>query len=215
MAYPNSYLTSTKNLSSILAAIQKAAVPPKFTYDFLKKLGFPSSNDRPIIPILKAMNFLDEGGVPLDRYKRYRDIPKARAVLAEGMRHAYSDVFGVDQQAQNLDPESLKGIFARISGKSDRVVEEMAATFKALSSHADWDATPTPEDQEQQLADEQEEADETPTPESSANETSPPPRDPRLGRLNLHHDIHIHLPITDQISVYDAIFRALRQNFDG
>jgi Family of unknown function (DUF5343) len=214
MAYPNSYMTSTKNLTSILAAIQKAGVPPKFTYDFLKKLGFPSSNDRPIIPLLKAMRFLDEGGVPLDRYKRYRDIPNARAVLAEGMREAYSDVFAVDQQAQDLDQEALKGIFARISGKSDRVVEQMALTFKTMSTYADWEATPEPE--EQLPTEEEGREDETPTPASSADDTgTPPPHDRSLARLNLHHDIHIHLPITDQISVYDAIFRALRQNFDG
>lgn len=213
---PNSYMTSTKNLPQILGAIQKAGVPPKFTYDFLKKLGFPSSNDRPIIPILKAMRFLDEGGVPLDRYRRYRDVPNARAVLADGLREAYSDVFAVDQQAQDLDTEALKGIFARISGKSDRVCEEMAATFKALSGFADWEASPTPD--EPPAIEPEEGAEETPlTPDPSANgnRTPPPTPDRTLGRLNLHHDIHIHLPITDEIAVYDAIFRALRQNFDG
>lgn len=213
---PNSYMTSTKNLEQILAAIQKAGVPPKFTYDFFKKLGFPSSNDRPIIPILKAMRFLDEGGVPLDRYKRYRDIPNAGGVLAEGLRDAYSDVFAVDQQAQDLDIDALKGIFARISGKSDRVCEEMAKTFKALSGFADWEAPPAAD--EQPLAEESEgEREDTPPPDPSSNgdRTTPLTPDRSLGRLNLHHDIHIHLPITDEIAVYDAIFRALRQNFDG
>jgi hypothetical protein len=215
MPIPTSYMTSTKNVGNILQAIQKAGVPPKFTYDFLKKLGYPSSNDRPIIPLLKTMKFLDSTGKPLERYRRYKDIPNAPAVLAEGIRDAYSDIFVVDQQAQALDDEALKGVFARVSGKGDRVVEQMALTFKTLSSFANWDAPPAV-DEEPDGEGETPSAEATP-PASLGTPDGPPPMTParRSSHLNLHHDIHIHLPITDQIAVYDAIFRALRQNFDG
>jgi hypothetical protein len=203
MAVPTSYFTSTKNLDGVLAAIQKASVPPKLTYDFLKKLGFPSSNDRPIIPVFKSLRFLDGTGTPLDRYKRFRDPSQAGAVMAEGIREAYADVFGVNQQPQGLTPEQLKGVFSRLSGKSDSVAEKMALTFKALAGHAVFDAAQvaTPEPLITPLSSDGTEA-ETP------DEQSQPPS---LGTLQLRHDIHIHLPVGD-IAVYDAIFRALRQN---
>ena len=205
MAVPTTYLTSTKNLGGILEALQKATLPSKFTYDFLKKLGYPSSTDRPIIPLLKAMRFVDDGGTPLDRYRRYKDATQARAVMAEGIREAYTDVFGVDQNAQNLSNDELKGIFARLSGKSDSVAEKMALTFKALSNHANFAAPPAI--QESMVSRDGHE---------SADDAKPVTHDaPRaeLPALQLHHDIHIHLPPSTEIAVYDAIFRALRQNF--
>jgi hypothetical protein len=88
MAVPTTYLTSTKHLAEILQGVQKASVPPKFTYEFLKQLGFPSSSDRPVIGLLKAMRFVDEAGVPLDRYRRYKDTTNGRRVMAEGVRAA-------------------------------------------------------------------------------------------------------------------------------
>lgn len=207
MAVPTTYLTSTKNLSGVLESVQKASVPPKFTYDFLKKLGYPSSSDRPIIPLFKAMRFVDQGGAPLDTYKRYRDANQAKAVMAEGMREAYADVFGVDQQAQNLSGEELKGVFARLSGKSDSVAEKMALTFKALATHANFAAPPAIEPPATDL-----------TRDTPAGEVAPvEERGPEklLPGLRLHHDIHVHLPPSAEIAVHDAIFRALRQNFGG
>lgn len=199
MAVPTTYLTSTKHLGEILERIQKASVPSKFTYEFLKQLGFPSSTDRPIIPLLKAMKFLDDSGVPLDRYRRYKDTTSSREVMAEGVREAYADVFAVDQDAQSLTNEQLKGIFARVSGKGESVTEKMALTFKALANHADWTAEPSSGVSDEPKRDEVGQ-DET----SEAAHAVP---------LRLHHDIHIHLPTSTEVEVYDAIFKSLRENF--
>jgi hypothetical protein len=204
MAVPTSYLTGTKNLQEILAAVQKASVPSKFTYDFLKKLGYPSSTDRPLIPLFKAMRFLDASSTPLDRYKRFRDGTQARAVMAEGMREAYADVFGVDQQAQNLSPEDLKGIFMRLSGKSDSVAEKMALTFKSLAGYADFSAPPAVNGGPPPAI-----VDEPEVPETHDEVERV---DRKVPMLQLRHDIHIHLPISTDVTVYDAIFRAVRQN---
>jgi hypothetical protein len=204
MAVPTSYLTSTKNLAAILGAIQKASVPQKFTYEFLKQLGYASSSDRPVIPLLKAMRFIDQSGVPLDRYKRYRDTSQAGRVLAEGIREAYADVFGVDQEANNLSVQQLKGVFARLSNKGESVVDKMAITFNALASRADW--TPIAETPSADDTEPAEEADQQ-------REVEAPPPTGVLSPLRLHHDIHVHLPVSAEVDVYDAIFRALRQNF--
>ena len=204
MAVPTSYLTGTKNLPEILAAIQKASVPAKFTYDFLKKLGYPSSNDRPLIPLFKSLRFLDDSSAPLDRYKRFRDGAHSRAVMAEGLREAYADVFGVDQQAQNLSQDDLKGIFARLSGKSDAVAEKMALTFKSLAGHADFSAPPTVNGgPPSAIVDE---------PKVLETRDEVEHVDRKVPVLQLRHDIHIHLPISTDVTVYDAIFRAVRQN---
>jgi hypothetical protein len=196
VAVPTSYLTSAKNLDGILAALKKAGVPGKFSYDFLKQLGFPSSNDRPLVPVLKAMRFVEDSGVPLDRYKRFRDESQSKAVMAEGLRDAYSDVFAINQQPHGMSAEELKGVFARLSGKSDAVAEKMALTFKALSRHADFTAVPSADGAFPATRD---------LPAMDENGDEPP-------ALRLHHDVHVHLPASTDVAVYDAIFRALRQN---
>jgi hypothetical protein len=209
MALPSSYFTSTKNLPAILDQMQRGQIPPKFTYDHLKQMGFPSSNDRPIIPILKALGFLDASGTPQERYRRFKDTSEAKRVLAEGIRDAYADVFTIDESANTLPADKLKGIFARLSGKGEAVTEKMAKTFRALVEQADFSA-PAREEAEEQ---EQEDAGDEGEDEADAGT---PGREERGGRragaLMLRHDVHVHLPVTDDIRVYDAIFRSLREN---
>jgi hypothetical protein len=200
MAIPTSYLTSTKNLGAILTQMQKGGIPQRVTYEYLKQLGFPSSNDRPIIPVLKALGFLDVNGVPQDRYRRFKDATQAKRVMAEGMREAYSDVFAIDEKANMLDHERLKGMFGRLSGKGDAVTEKMASTFKALAERADFSApavAETPETPDPKLPD--------PSPDGHTPKTE-------IQTLSLRHDVHVHLPVSEDIKVYDAIFRSLREN---
>jgi hypothetical protein len=199
MGIPSSYLTSQKNLKPIFESIQKAGVPRRFSYEFLKQLGFASSGDRPFVGVLKSLRFLDDGGAPTDRYRRFKDPGQAPAVMTEALRDAYADVFTIDVDAGKLSVNELKGLFARLSDKGDAVNEKMARTFKGLADLADFalpDAVAepqreTPEDHQDSHAD------------KDLSDHAP---------LSLHHDIHIHLPVSTEIAVYDAIFKSLRDN---
>lgn len=53
MAITNSYLTSTKNLESIINSVINAKAPERFTNKFLEDLGYKSSNDRLVIGKIK------------------------------------------------------------------------------------------------------------------------------------------------------------------
>ena len=55
MAITNSYLTSTKNLESIINSVINAKAPERFTNKFLEDLGYKSSNDRLVIGRFKAL----------------------------------------------------------------------------------------------------------------------------------------------------------------
>ncbi len=46
------YMTSVKNLPAIMQKIVDGAAPDKFTVAHLKGIGFKSSNDQGIIPVL-------------------------------------------------------------------------------------------------------------------------------------------------------------------
>jgi hypothetical protein len=204
MALPGSYLNSAKNLSAIFTSIQSAGVPARFTHEFLKQLGYTSSNDRAVIPVMKALRFLDDNSAPTDRYRRYRDPEMSRAVMAEALRDAYSDLFTVSQKANEQSTTALSGTIARISGKGDAVAKKMATTFKSLAGLADWTATTAVQDD---TKDDRDDDDEPDPPSNPDNET--PPR----GFPTLHHDVHVHLPVSTDVKVYDAIFRSLRDHF--
>jgi len=49
------YMTSTKNLPAIMQKIVDGTAPPKFTVAHLKAIGFKSSNDQGVIPLLKDL----------------------------------------------------------------------------------------------------------------------------------------------------------------
>lgn len=188
------YMASAKNLPAILDKIKAAGTPPKFTHDFLKaNLGFPSSNDRSVVGVLKALGFLSADGVPTARYNEFRNDALSGAAMAAGLREGWADVFLSDERAYEKSTSQLTELFKNVTGKGEAVAVKMATTFKALTSKADWKATAkAPADLEPSVPEE--------GPEVDAE---------RLG-VSLHHDVHIHLPPTTDVAVYTAIFRAIR-----
>jgi hypothetical protein len=207
MAVPTAYLTSTKNTPAIFEAIRKAGVPRSFTYEFLKQLGFSSSSDRPIIPVMKAIGLLDEGGVPTESYRRYKDPSISKGELARAIRRGYGDVFALDSEAHTRGSTQLSGMLGRLSDKGESVTQKMAATFKALCSLADFDETGTPDNESRDVP-----RDEETTEPAARVEPPPPTSGPGVSKLSLRHDVHIHLPLSTDVAVYDAIFKAVKAN---
>src|SRR5437899_31694 len=123
----------------MLAAIQKAQAPKQFTLTFLQSLGFSSSSDRLIVGVLKALGLLTESGNPTKRYHEYLDESQSKAVMADAIRTAYADLFQINKDAQDMSALDVKGKMKTLSeGQySDAVIDDMAATFKALCRHAD------------------------------------------------------------------------------
>jgi len=58
------YSPHAANVKRFLDHVQKAGVPEKVTLNYLKKVGFKSSNDRYILGILKFLGFVDASGTP-------------------------------------------------------------------------------------------------------------------------------------------------------
>src|SRR5437867_3165783 len=196
---------SMKNVPGILKAMQDAQVPPRFTKEFLATLGFKSSNDRSVIGVLKSLGFLDQSGVPTDRYRGYRNKTEAPYILADAIREAYSDVFMANEHAENLPTERVKNIIATKVDKGDAVLDKMASTFRALVGAAKWDRGATAADKVVE--------EETPEPSSdpARNGHREEPVRERLP-LQYAYNIQIQLPATKDVSVYNAIFRSIREH---
>lgn len=204
MEVTSAYLYTANTLPQILEAIQKAQLPPKFTNPFLQALGFKSTNDRAFINVWKGLGFLDGSSAPTDHYKAFRDKSIAKGVLARQIRLAYKGLFAVDENAQNMSVEAVKGKLATLTGKDETVVKKMAATFKALCKEADFTApSKQPESPPQDPATA---AAELIVESPALHEVARPPG------LAFSHTIYINLPATRDIAVYDAIFKSIREH---
>lgn len=215
MALPTTYLTSSKNLPAILEAIQQAKAPERFTVRFLQSLEFKASSDRLVIGVLKSLKFLDDQGKPTSRYFAFLDKGQARAVMAEGIREAYKDLFDVNINAQKLSKAELANKLKTLTQGQygEAVIDKMVMTFASLSKLADFEAAKLRRVDEPD-AEEQEEAEEDVMPDEPDRvaETTRKPRLPRLAVNGLHYNIQIILPESRDPAVYDALFRSLREH---
>ena len=206
MALTNSYLTSTKNLESIINSVINAKEPDRFTNKFLEDLGYKSSNDRLVVGMFKALGLLDDSGQPLQRYYEFLDQTQTGKILAIGIEEAYGDLFNLRKDAQNMSNDEVKNKLKTLTQgqKSDKVIGLMAMTFRAFCDLADW-------------------SEETEIQGSSENTAVQNERNDFAGfekrgskvpktDMNLHYNIQIHLPETTNMAVYDAIFQSLKKH---
>lgn len=194
------YMPSVKNLHKILDSIQHAAVPESFTYEFLKDLGYGSSNDRSILKIFKYLGMLDASGRPQTSYRDFVDHTKTKHVLAERLKISYDDLYASNKKAHDKTVDNLKGWFKSKTGKGDAVALKMATTFKSLAQYADFTKVSAQEPK--------------PEAEKVVEETLETPSVPPItgeSKFGLVYRLEIHLPDTQNIETYRAIFKALRE----
>lgn len=201
-------MTSVKNLGAIFLKIIEGAAPTKFTIAHLKGLGFSSSNDFGVLPLLKDLNFLTGDGSPTNRYLAYRDRTQSRRVLGEALREAYSDLFLINEQLSEKDKTAVEGKFKQVHNVTDRVAAEQSKTFFALMQLAD--VTKHSSNLTAASAGKLIEKPESASP--SASNTVPADIVPRVSLGGLRYNIEIHLPATKDVEVYNAIFKSLKEH---
>jgi hypothetical protein len=202
------YMPAVGNVTAILEKIRGAGTPPKFTGEFVKTtLGFTASQDRSFPRMLKQLRFISNDGVPLPRYNEFKASSLGGRAMAEGLREGWAPIFMADESAHARSTGELKDIFKTVTGQGDAVAQKMASTFKAFAAHADWSAVPAGSISEQDVtASDQDNVQAS----NGAGRTAAAPV-AATGSVSLHHDIHLHLPPSSDVSVYRAIFRALRE----
>lgn len=194
--YP--YMLSNNKISPIIEKIQQAARPPKFTQEVLKNLGFTSTNDRAFIPLAKKLGFLADDGVPTALYDQLKDKTTAKTILATQIRSLYSEIFAINMQIHKAPEAEIKGALSRVTGKDEEGVNRLYNTFKTLCNLADFDNVTSSATEEKA--------------ENTPDITPNNPVVPAPSSTQFHYNIQIHLPATTDISVYNAIFKSLKDN---
>ena len=193
--YP--YMISNNKTSSIINKIQQAARPAKFTQEVLKNLGFNSTNDRAFIPLTKRLGFLADDGTPTALYDQLKDKTTAKTILASQIKVLYSELYAINVEIHKAPEAEIKGAISRVTGKDEDGVDRIYNTFKALCNNADFNGDVAVEEPLKEGC-----------PENYVPlASSLPPTTPQF-----HYNVQIHLPATTDISVYNAIFKNLKDN---
>ena len=193
--YP--YMLSNNKINPIIIKIQQAARPQKFTIEILRNLGFTSTNDRAFIPLAKRLGFLMEDGTPTALYDQLKDSTSTASVLANQIKILYADLYAINTEIHRASDAEIKGAISRVTGKDEEGVNRIYNTFKALCTIADFNTAKNTNKLEQK---------------QEPNMVSDEIQKPKPLSSEFHYNIQIHLPATTDISVYNAIFKSLKDN---
>lgn len=208
-SYPP-YMNSTGLISKILDKIKVAATPERFTQDFLStELGFNGGSARAFISFAKRIGFLSTDGSPTDLYKQFRNTNTAisTAAMAEAIKKGYSDIYTRNEYAHNLSRSDFEGLIMEMtgSGKGNKTVQAVIASFEALKRYANFNVSAS------DIVHQKDNEDDVPEILSSDEDV---PKRLLSGDidLNLSYTINLVLPKTDDVAVFNAIFKSLREH---
>jgi hypothetical protein len=195
------YTPTPATIPKFLDTIQGLGVPNRVTNQYLTSIGFKSTNDRALVPVLKSLGFLDTSGVPTERWKNYRDKAKAKGVLAAAITEAYSGLFETYPDAYRRDNEALRNYFSTHSSNlNEKTLQLVVRTFKSLSSHADF-GSPVAADEILEHAGDT----------SKVKAVRVKELDSESAGLTININIQLQLPPSDDGSVYEKFFEAMNK----
>lgn len=214
MSLSESYTQKPNAIPSYFDAILDAQPPERFSLKFLVNLGFTEVNDRLLIGILKDLGLLNRDGAPQPRYYDFLDRSRSRAVIADGIKEGFGDLFAIHSKANELPLEDIKNKLKTLFAgkKSNLVIDRIAKTFKALADYADF-SQPT----KAVIKEEPKEIIEGAGEEKTGQKPEPlktdkPSSTGQVRVQSLQYHINIVLPDTRDQAVYDAIFKSLRDH---
>lgn len=199
------YLSAPGSIATALERIRAASTPEKVTLDFIKtKLQFKAGTGNALLPFLKKIGFVNSDGAPSSLYKSFRNPSDSGRAAAEALKIGYKSLFEINEYAHELSDIELRGAIIQITGyeKTSLLLKLTVNTFKNLKKFADFEAK---------------------TDIAKQIETEHPPLAPkgetekhiqshkRLG-MNLMYTINLNLPATSDSSVFNAIFKSLKEN---
>jgi hypothetical protein len=201
------YTTVPGKIKGILDKVRQVGVPPKATIQWLKVIGFTSSNDASILSVFKAVGLTDQSGVPTSTWTAYRGAHHKR-VLGDAIRAGYAELFAVYPDAWQRSNADLEHVFSTSSTAGKQVIQKTVGTFKALCECAEFGS---PEVQASPMVHT------GPMHLPAAGATSAPlhPSTPSGPSPSVHIDVQIHISpeaSTDQI---DQIFKSMAKHLYG
>jgi hypothetical protein len=204
------YLSSYKNASTLFDKIASAKIPESFTHAFLQNtIGLKGAGDRPLIPFLRSLGFIDTSGKPTSQYSKLKGPEQLRrAAIGEGIRKAYGPLFDSDEEANTRTVQELRGLVAQVAGTDEDMTTRIAQTFAAVAKLGDFKTSPKEEPKKDKEKEKEKDA-----AHDDAEDHSGAGRKIKGLRTEFHYNIQVVLPSNATEDVYLNIFNAIRKTF--
>jgi hypothetical protein len=196
------YVISPGTLTKALDAIIVAERPDKFSANYMNTiLHLSGGSARAVPPFLKKMQFIGADASPTSLYSKFKTDGGRSQAAYDGLRNAFGELFRRNEFIHKADENAVKDVIVEITGlkKTDPIIRLMYSSFDAVRSYVISDVS-----------------------RSTDVATNDIDEDPSVGvvdhvratapKLGLSYQINIVLPETDNISVFNAIFKSLRDN---
>ncbi|TCN32491.1 DUF5343 domain-containing protein [Sinorhizobium americanum] len=196
------YTPSPGVFKRALEGIIAAERPDKFSPDFMETiLHLTGGGARAVPPMLKKMQFLSPDGSPTTLYSKFKTDGGRSQAAYEGLRNAFGELFKRKEFVHRADESAVKDVLVEITGlkKADSIIRLMYATFEAVRAFITAD-----------VVKESDAGRETEVGNAAERITQDRPVDGV--KLGLSYQINIVLPETENIAVFNAIFKSLRDN---
>jgi hypothetical protein len=194
------YTTNPGRIKPLLDKVKGSGIPDSVSIKTLQAWGFKSTNDRPLLNILKYLGFIDPAGTPSTLWKSYRGDKTSKAVLARAIRLSYGELFKLYPDANRKDTEALRHYFSTNSSVGSDTINFIVATFRRLCDLADFDAEQV-----------NQEPPDLATKELVSTQVRVAAGKPDQGFV-LNLNIQLTLPATENAAIYDSLFAAMKKH---
>jgi len=135
--------------------------------------------------------------------------------MVEGLKAAYTDLYAHNECVHSLSKEKLRDLVVEVTGleRENQIVTAIVGSFLALKAAGNvGDATSTATTHAPSPT---EHAPPVPAPMTFERPDLTPRRPGQEFGLNLAYTINLNLPVSADAEVFNAIFKALKENLLG
>lgn len=191
------YSKVIRKIKQLLQKIREVGVPKKANAEWLKSIGFKSSNDPSLLGVLKYISFIDSNSIPTSFWNEYRGA-NHRAVLGKAIREGYAELFAVYPDANQQSQGNIEHIISTKSSNGKQVIAKILSTFRSLVAEADFSTVNGKTNQSNTMS---------APPEQMDNFSG----DSSFGPA-LHIDIQIHISPEASLEQIDKIFASMSKH---
>lgn len=199
------YLATPGTIINCLNRIKEASTPDRVNGDFVNNtLNIKGGAGNAVVPFLKKIGLVSSEGIPTELYRKYRNQSTGGQAIADAIKLGYKLLLENNEYFYKLDDPKLKDCIVNVTGldNDDAILKMIFVTLKNLMDFASFDQT---EDRENK-----EDLDASVPVTDSKSETIP--RSLEKTGLNLSYTINLNLPATTDQSVFNAIFKSLKEH---
>lgn len=204
------YVTATGNVTRALNAIAAAATPESVSQNFVKTiLKIPGGSGDQMTSFLKKIGFANPDGTPTDIYRRFRNSATRGRAAADSLKIGYAPLYKRNEFLHELSDKDLKGLILEETGLAadSTVPTYILSCIKAIKHFADFTRSAAVEE-----GDDTEATVQMPRVLPPPGGEALPARSGGIVGLSLGYNIHLNLPPTTDIAVFNAIFKSLKEN---